>query len=78
MDIKQYSREVLELLDNLTDDEFDSLLLDAGLDKCPFENTETSLDLNLIFSMANLESGVYKKSALYAVRNKDTGSFVIS
>jgi len=35
MDIKEYSKTVINYIDNLSDEEFDKLLKESGLGKCP-------------------------------------------
>ena len=37
MDKKRYFESVLEYIDNLSDEEFDALLTEAGIEKCPYE-----------------------------------------
>jgi len=38
MDIKLRSKEIMDCLNNLTDEQFHSLLIEAGLEECPFED----------------------------------------
>ncbi|MFD2368520.1 hypothetical protein ACFSO0_00610 [Brevibacillus sp. GCM10020057] len=42
MDIKKYTKQILDRLDSMNDEEFDQLLLDAGIEKCPFEESDSS------------------------------------
>jgi len=37
MDIKNYSKKVFDYIDNLSDEEFDAMLVRAGIENCPFE-----------------------------------------
>lgn len=41
MDIKTYFSEVREKIEKLSDEEFDQLLLESGLEKCPYEEDFT-------------------------------------
>jgi len=43
MDIDKYFSEVREKIAKLSDDEFKQLLLDSGLEKCPFEQDLVSV-----------------------------------
>lgn len=38
MDIKKYGQKVLDYIDNLSDEEFDQMLIRAGIENCPFED----------------------------------------
>ena len=38
MDIEIYSKKVLDYIDSLSDEEFDEMLLRAGIENCPFED----------------------------------------
>lgn len=38
MDKKQYFDSVLNYIDNLTDEEFDAILIESGLEECPYED----------------------------------------
>jgi hypothetical protein len=37
MDSKRYFEEVSQKINNMSDEEFDQLLLESGLEKCPYE-----------------------------------------
>jgi deoxycytidylate deaminase len=41
MDIKKYGKEVIEYIKSLSDEEFSQLLIEAGIEKCPYEKTDT-------------------------------------
>ncbi|ACV60978.1 hypothetical protein Dtox_0014 [Desulfofarcimen acetoxidans DSM 771] len=72
MDIKKYSEEVIDLLNNLSDEEFDMLLIDAGIvevDECPFV-MDTSLKISLSMSVSYKEAaGIYSHSITDANKN---------
>ena len=36
--MKEYFEETIELLNNLTDEEFDNLLIESGIEKCPIKS----------------------------------------
>lgn len=38
MDIKNYSKKISDFIDNLSDEEFDAMLVRAGIENCPFED----------------------------------------
>jgi hypothetical protein len=37
MDVKQYFEAVQEYINNLSEEEMDQLLIEAGIEKCPYE-----------------------------------------
>ncbi|MBU5437775.1 hypothetical protein KQI42_07135 [Tissierella sp. MSJ-40] len=38
MNKKEYFDSVLNFIDNLSDEEFDALLIESGIEKCPYED----------------------------------------
>lgn len=42
MDVKEYFKTINEYIDNLTDEEFDALLIKSGINQCPYEEEETA------------------------------------
>lgn len=38
IDKKEYFDSVLNFIDNLSDEEFDKLLIESGIEECPYEN----------------------------------------
>jgi len=61
MDIKQRSKEIMEYFDSLTDEQFNALLVKAGIEECPYED-ETEI---LSFSSRELGTIIYKTGQLY-------------
>ncbi|QOS99831.1 hypothetical protein JNUCC42_03415 [Brevibacterium sp. JNUCC-42] len=65
MDIKEYSKIILERLDSMDDEEFKQLLLDAGIERCPYEEAERS---TLDFEQFNINAYTYdNKNYSYSV-----------
>lgn len=46
MDIKQYGKEVSKKIDNMSDKEFDELLIKAGIENCPYECPKCGGDMD--------------------------------
>lgn len=65
MDIESYGKSVSDYFDNLTDEDFDAMLIRAGIENCPFED-EVIIE-PWIASKSTIEySGVYmQKNELY-------------
>lgn len=57
MNVNEYFKRVSEKLDNLTDEEFLNLLVESGLEECPFE---ASFNVPVRFG----------KESIYGVENK--------
>jgi hypothetical protein len=70
MDIKQYSQEVMGIIDDLTDDQFMEMLTESGLEACPLDNTTVSIHIKVS------QVGVYY-SGFYSTKN-DGNSFLIN
>lgn len=66
MDIKQYSKEVMQSIDSLTDEQFDKLLIEAGIEKCPLEKIEIPSSFSFTIFVSRQEAGTYKESNLYS------------
>jgi len=45
MDIKKYGDDVFKYIDILSDEEFDAMMVRAGIEKCPLEEKETNIPL---------------------------------
>jgi hypothetical protein len=48
MDSKKYFKEVAQKINNMSDEEFDQLLVDSGIEKCPYEEDSLSLTRGII------------------------------
>lgn len=59
MDIKQYFEEIRKEIANLTDDEFNQLLVEAGIESCPFEDEVVFQHLEYSNKRAVYYSGKY-------------------
>jgi len=69
MNIHEYGRKVRNYINNLTDEEFYNLLLESGLEKCPYEDGE-------ITTFEFSETITYKKTMLYSTENESSFSEV--
>ena len=64
MDIKQYSQKVIKFIDNLTDEEFDQLLINTGIEECPFEDEIMTDTISMSLK------GTYKRLGTYSCDNR--------
>ena len=61
--MKSYFDEVFEILDNMSDEDFDKLLIESGIDNCPYEPQyfKIRMDYSENFSSSYLCKNVYFK-----------------
>lgn len=69
MDIKEYSKSVCDFIDNLSDEEFDQILIESGLESCPFKDYEEIINISL--EIPNSEQWVYMKTDAYYINSQD-------
>lgn len=47
--MNKYFSELFEKFDNLSDDEFDKLLVESGIEDCPYDISRYSKSANVVF-----------------------------
>jgi len=72
MDIQKYSKQLWDIIDNLSDEDFDAMLIKAGLENCPFEDevviepwvASKSVETNSVYMQENklYNDGKYSSS----------------
>lgn len=65
MDVKRYSKIVCDYIDNLSDSEFDLILKESGIEKCPYEVILS--DNKLTYSKGNLYSTKSYGKSMYSL-----------
>jgi hypothetical protein len=65
MDINQYTKEVCDFIDRLSDKEFEELLLRSGIENCPLEDSEL-METEIVQPVCNSKPGVYKPNLSYS------------
>lgn len=69
MNIKQYSKDVCEYIDNLTDEEFDELLLGSGIENCPYEDIDDEAKIEQWVTILKDNYGEYNHNNMYKQTN---------
>ncbi len=46
--MKSYFDEVFEILDNMSDEDFDKLLIESGIENCPYEPQQFELEMDYL------------------------------
>lgn len=76
MEFKEYAQHILDALESLTDDEFDELILKAGIEKCPSEDEYFAISKTITFkSHLNNIYGCKKK---YYKVNQEKRPFILN
>ena len=67
MEIKKYFEEVRQSLEKLTDEEFEQLLIDSGIEKCPYmdEVIMENLEYSKQASVYNQQNELYNSALQY-------------
>lgn len=54
MSIKEYAKRVCEKIDNMSDEEFEKLLIESGLEACPIEPESVTFQTSITYSVSDL------------------------
>ena len=54
MNSKQYAKRVCQALDNMSDAEFERLLIDSGLESCPIELEIVTFHTSMTYKVSRL------------------------
>lgn len=70
MDIKQYSAEVIAAIESMSEEEFERLLLESGIENCPYENNEYANRFEIALPAEVLQGKYIIKKSIYFYDNK--------